>query len=47
MESKEKGKNLDYEPVEDTSVGTAADVEEVMKKFDRESNVRVWEGVPK
>lgn len=30
-----------------TAVGTAADVEEVMKKFDRESNVRVWEGVPK
>ena len=31
----------------DTSVGTAADVEEVMKKYDRESNVRVWEGTPK
>ena len=28
-------------------VGTAADVDEVMKKFDRESNVRVWEGTPK
>ena len=25
----------------------AADVEAVMKKFDRESNVRLWEGVPK
>ncbi len=24
-------------------VGTARDVEEVMKKYDRESNVRVWE----
>ena len=23
------------------------DLDEVMKKFDRESNVRVWEGVPK
>lgn len=31
----------------DTSVGTAADVEAVMKKYDRESNTRVWEGVPK
>ena len=31
----------------DTSVGTAADVEAVMKKYDRESNTRVWEGTPK
>jgi len=31
-------------PVE---VGSAADVEEMMKKYDRESNTRVWEGVPK
>ena len=30
------------EEVQDT--GTAADVEEVMKKYDRESNTRVWEG---
>ena len=29
------------------AVGTAADVDEVMKKFDRESNVRIWEGTPK
>ncbi len=28
-------------------VGTAADVEEVMKKYDRESNTRIWEGLPK
>ncbi len=34
-------------PETDTSTGTAADVEEVMKKYDRESNVRVWEGAPK
>ena len=33
--------------VDDGSVGTAADVEAVMKKYDRESNTRVWEGVPK
>ena len=32
--------------VHDTSVGTAADVEAVMKKYDRESNTRVWEGLP-
>ena len=29
------------------AVGTAADVEEVMKKYDRESNTRIWTGVPK
>ena len=33
--------------VDGAEVGTAADVEEVMKKYDRESNVREWEGVPK
>ncbi len=31
-------------PETDTATGSAADVEEVMKKYDRESNVRVWEG---
>ena len=35
------------EQIHDTSVGTAEDVEAVMKKFDRESNTRVWEGTPK
>ena len=33
--------------VDDSSVGTMADVEAVMKKYDRESNVRIWEGTPK
>ena len=33
--------------VHDDSTGTAADVEAVMKKYDRESNIRVWEGAPK
>ena len=28
-------------------VGTAQDVEEMMKKYDRESNVRIWEGIPR
>lgn len=36
-----------HEPVSSEDVGTAADVEAVMKKYDRESNVRIWEGVPK
>ena len=34
-------------PAEGTGVGTAADVDAVMKKYDRESNVRVWEGTPR
>ena len=34
-------------PGDSTEVGTAADVEEVMKKYDRESNTRIWEGLPK
>ena len=25
----------------------AARVDEIMKKYDRESNVRIWEGIPK
>ena len=31
----------------EADIGTAADVDEIMKKYDRESNVRIWEGVPK
>ncbi len=30
-----------------SDIGTAADVEAVMKKYDRESNTRVWTGIPK
>lgn len=30
----------------DTESGTAQDVEAVMKKYDRESNVRIWVGTP-
>ena len=35
------------EQIHDTSVGTAEDVEAVMKKFDRESNTRVWRAFPR
>ena len=31
----------------DVEVGTMEDVDAIMKKYDRESNTRVWEGVPK
>ena len=34
-------------PAVDVEVGTAEDVDAIMKKYDRESNVRVWEGTPK
>ena len=44
MESKEK---LLEAELQDNSVGTAEDVDAIMKKYDRESNVRVWEGTPK
>ena len=31
----------------DVEVGTMEDVDAIMKKYDRESNTRVWEGTPK
>ena len=31
----------------DVEVGTAEDVDAIMKKYDRESNTRIWTGVPK
>ncbi|MDO4866725.1 MAG: TRAP transporter permease [Clostridia bacterium] len=34
-------------PEIDTSTGSAADVEAVMRKYDRESNTRIWTGTPK
>ena len=38
-----KKKEMSHEP-ETMETGSAADVEEVMRKYDRESNVRIWEG---
>ncbi len=37
----------DVNAAADTETGSAADVEAVMKKYDRESNTRLWEGVPR
>ena len=45
MAEKEK-QNVNTAPI-DVEVGSAEDVEAVMKKYDRESNVRIWEGRPK
>ena len=39
-------RNVNTSPAGDPDVGTAADVEEVMKKYDRESNTRIWTGTP-
>ena len=39
MEKKSSAANVE--------VGSAADVDEVLKKYDRESNTRIWEGKPK
>ena len=46
MSEKEK-MNVNTAQAVDTSTGTAEDVEAIMKKYDRESNTRIWEGVPK
>ena len=40
--SKEERKDLP-----DVEIGTAADMDEVMRKYDRESATRIWEGKPK
>ena len=34
-------------PEVDLAVGTTEDVEKMMKKYDRESNTRIWTGVPR
>ncbi len=47
MKPNENEKLNDIQEEIDLSVGTAEDVEAVMKKYDRESNTRVWEGKPK
>ena len=39
---------LENKPVSpEVDVGTAEDVEAIMKKYDNESNTRIWEGTPK
>ena len=47
MAIREKKDPQIVEPIADVEAGTAADVEEIMRKYDRESNTRVWEGKPK
>ena len=44
--NKPRNPNLNA-PEIDVSTGSAADVEAVMRKYDRESNTRVWVGKPK
>ena len=47
MAIREKKDPKIVKPVADVEAGTATDVEEIMRKYDRESNTRVWEGKPK
>ena len=37
----------DRNALPDVETGAAAEMDEVMRKFDRESATRVWEGTPK
>lgn len=46
MAENEKMK-VDTAPAAEVETGTAEDVEAIMKKYDRESNTRIWEGKPK
>ena len=43
----EKDPKINASQTDNADVGTAADVDAIMRKYDRESNTRVWEGVPK
>ena len=48
MKKKEKIPELSTEAIAETATEeTAADVDEVMRKYDKESNTRIWTGVPK
>ena len=42
-----KEKNAVLASASDADVGTATDVDEIMRKYDRESNTRIWTGKPK
>ena len=46
MEPNERDKRTDVQPEVDVSVGSAADVDAIMKKYDKESNTRIWVGTP-
>jgi TRAP transporter 4TM/12TM fusion protein len=39
--------DLEKNVSQSVDVGSAEDVDAVMKKYDRESNTRIWEGIPK
>ena len=45
--SLEKDPKINGSQTENADVGTAADVDEIMRKYDRESNTRIWVGKPK
>ena len=43
----EKDPKINASQTDNADVGTAADVDEIMRKYDRESNTRIWVGKPK
>ena len=46
QEANEKEKRVDSQPEVETAEDIQANVDEVMKKYDRESNTRIWTGTP-
>ena len=47
---KKKQSDIQADPLTDENASQEQmdiDLDEVMKKYDRESNVRIWEGIPK
>lgn len=43
----DEASHSDADQTQDELFGTAEDVDAVMRKYDRESNTRIWEGTPK
>ena len=47
LDNKKKNEDIIEDIIMDDNPSTAEELDAVMKKFDRESNTRVWEGTPK
>ena len=47
MSKKDNKPTLPQEPAAEEKEHVAADVNAIMRKYDRESNTRIWEGAPK
>lgn len=47
MKKKEQNPAMPDQTGIEENTNAAADVEAIMRKYDRESNTRIWEGAPK